>query len=763
MSHHIRSGRHALAALVAAALIVLVPATGMAAAAVLDAPMPQATPPERVIVVWETGISSVERVAARADADAALVRTLGDPRFQLVRPADGQSTGELLASLRDDSAVRLAVRDGYRTAHATTNDPFFGQLWGLLNTGLGVDGFSGAVAGADIDAQAAWDRTRGTPSTIVAIIDSGHRLDHPDLAPVTWVNPGEVPGNNVDDDGNGIRDDVRGADFVGSNLDSPRVDGDPTDDNAVDGGHGIHVAGTAAAAGNNGVGITGVAQDVRVMPLRICGYSYTLGRGGFCSDSAQISAINYAGRHGARVANLSLGGPTYSAALEAAYAANPNVLFVVSAGNGGSDGIGDDNDVVPQYPCALPQPNVVCVAATNQADQRARFSNYGDVTVDLGAPGTETYSAYPRYTESTTLFSENFQGGDFATRWMTSGAGFGTSTEPPLTSVGITDTPGGFPGSGQVYQVELRDGVTVPAGVNACRLRGSRFISNGFEGRATYSIIVIGGTSFQFTPADTVGSAMVPFQSGLVPVSSGQQVRLRFRYEGPSVAVSGDGVWYDDLVITCNSALSAAPTYGFLQGTSMASPHVAGAAALLYSLKPSATVAEVRRALLSSVDPVAALAGTTVTGGRLNVARALDVLVPPGGDPPGGDPPGGDPPGGDPPGGGTTIVTPPNQRPQIIDPPPRSPRPQCKVPRLAGLTLARARAALRRAHCRLGRVTRPRARRGRRLPPLVVRSSRPGVNATLAENAAVAVTLKAAPRRARRRARRARRRARRRR
>ncbi|HMJ01634.1 MAG TPA: S8 family serine peptidase, partial [Conexibacter sp.] len=328
------------AALLAVAAVLALPAAA-GAAVEIDGPSRPATlpaPPDRAIVVWEPGASRSDRLDARTDADAAFLRTLGDPRFQLVRPEQGQSMGDLLRTLQADPAVRSASRDGYSTVSATTNDPFFNQLWGLLNTGIGIDGVTAALPGADIDVQAAWDRTRGTPSTLVAIIDSGHRLDHPDLGGVTWVNPAD-PQNGVDDDGNGIVDDARGADFVGRDVDLPilPVDGDPTDDDVIDGGHGIHVAGTAAGAGNDGVGISGVAQDARIMPLRVCSYSPDEEQGGLCPNSAQIQAVNYAGAHGARVANMSLGGSSFDLARRDAIAANPHVLFVVAAGNGGVD------------------------------------------------------------------------------------------------------------------------------------------------------------------------------------------------------------------------------------------------------------------------------------------------------------------------------------------------------------------------------------------------------------------------------------------
>ena len=164
-------------------------------------------------------------------------------------------------------------RDGYSVLHATQpNDPLFNQLWGLDNKGLNIGGVEASTAGDDISALDAWSKTIGDKSVIVADLDDGIRPAHPDLENRIWTNPGETPGDGIDNDSNGIVDDVIGADFAGANIDSIVVDNDPTDD-IPQGGHGTHTAGTIAAEGNNGVGITGVAQKATIMPLRVCGWS----------------------------------------------------------------------------------------------------------------------------------------------------------------------------------------------------------------------------------------------------------------------------------------------------------------------------------------------------------------------------------------------------------------------------------------------------------------------------------------------------------
>ena len=207
--------------------------------------------PDRLIVEWADGTSKADRVDARDDAGVLSAGILGAPDFQLVKTKLAQSVEDALATLRSDPSVRVATRDGYSSLDAVPNDPLFGQLWGLRNLGTGIDGFEGALAGADVNALGAWSRTVGSPSAVIADLDSGYRFDAADLNPVAWANPGEIAGNEIDDDANGFVDDFRGYDFVGPNAESPTSDSDPTDDNIVSGGHGVHTAGTIGAAGND--------------------------------------------------------------------------------------------------------------------------------------------------------------------------------------------------------------------------------------------------------------------------------------------------------------------------------------------------------------------------------------------------------------------------------------------------------------------------------------------------------------------------------
>ncbi len=339
-----------IAAIVLAAL-ACAPAAWAAPEEVAHSGAPATPPavfsPTELIVQWAGGADHGEKVEAREEAEVEFNSDLGNRRFQLVEVETGQSAHAALTALNADPAVEVAERNSYSAPNSIPDDPLFGEQWALQNLGSGIDGFSGAVAGDDINATSAWNRTVGIPSVVVADIDSGYRFEHPDLANVAWTNPGEIPGNGIDDDGDGIIDDVHGADFVGPNGESPTVDGDPTDEDLVSGGHGVHTAGIIGAEGNNGVGISGVAQNVRIMPLRVCSHFPSLNELR-CPVSSQIAAINYAAEKGARAANMSLGSNFPSTAERNAIAEHPNLLIVTSAGNDAGDN--DAPEAAPKGP-----------------------------------------------------------------------------------------------------------------------------------------------------------------------------------------------------------------------------------------------------------------------------------------------------------------------------------------------------------------------------------------------------------------------------
>ena len=237
-------------------------------------------------------------------------------------------------------------------------DPMFDQQWALSMPSA-------------VGASEAWTQSFGD-GVIVAVLDSGVQLDHPDLQGNLWTNPGEIAGNGVDDDANGVIDDVHGANIVsgGGNV-------------ADDEGHGTHVAGIIAAGAGNGIGVVGLAPKARVMAVKVLDAN----RAGNASQLAQ--GIHYAVDEGARILNVSLNGDATNDELDAAvrYASQKGATIVASAGNNGRD-----LDARPSYPASSNDPAVVSVTASDRASNLLGFANRGLNSVDIAAPGAEILS-----------------------------------------------------------------------------------------------------------------------------------------------------------------------------------------------------------------------------------------------------------------------------------------------------------------------------------------------------------------------------------
>lgn len=307
---------------------------------------------------------------------AAIWHQYGQDRSVLLRFARPIDPPRLADDLmrRYPHLVEFAEPDYIERVTVIPNDPRFSQQWHLRHR---ID----AARRADIRAPEAWDITTGSPEVVIAVIDAGVDTGHPDLANNVFVNPGEIPNNGLDDDGNGFVDDVSGWDFT-------RRDNDPNDES----GHGSWMSGVAVAETNNALEVAGVSWNSRVLPLKAGD-----AMGIFLSQ--QVQAINYAiamAPHGVRVINMSFGGPISSRERELALrAANEaRITAIAASGNGGGDSIGDNNDESPFYPSnfSLTLDNVVAVAATDRLNQLAGFSNFGPDSVDIGAPGVSILS-----------------------------------------------------------------------------------------------------------------------------------------------------------------------------------------------------------------------------------------------------------------------------------------------------------------------------------------------------------------------------------
>jgi subtilisin family serine protease len=318
-----------------------------------------------MLVGFQPATSQQEIAAAEQSAGATGHETIGGTTHRLKVKRGGVAAG--IAALKKRASVRFAEPDYILHADVVPNDPRFGDLWGLQNTGQPILGTTG-TPGADIHAVPAWDISTGSSSVVVGVVDTGIDYTHPDLAGNVWSNPGGI---------GGCAAGTHGFNAITRTC-------DPRDDN----NHGSHVSGTIGAVGNNSLGVVGVNWTVTLMGLKF------LDATGSGTTADAITAIDFAVQAkiagvNVRVLSNSWGGGAFSQALlDEINKANANdILFVAAAGNNATN-----NDTAPHYPSSYNAPNVVAVAATDQTDALASFSNFGPTSVHLGAPGVNVLS-----------------------------------------------------------------------------------------------------------------------------------------------------------------------------------------------------------------------------------------------------------------------------------------------------------------------------------------------------------------------------------
>ena len=489
----------------------------------------------------------------------------------LVR-AHGRTTAALVAELAKDAAVETVEPNYLRWASATvpTNETLFAKLWGLQNTGQSVNGVTG-TAGDDIQFVGAWNAASPAPGqVVVAVIDTGIDYTHPDLASSMWTNPGGIPGDTY-------VGDHYGYDFADNSS-------DPMDS----GLHGTHVSGTIAAAGI-ATGVVGVNHLAKIMALKASSDGSTF------TDAAIIEAIQYAtmmknGGVNVVAINASFGGgnpsSTESSAIQAAGTAG--IIFCAAAGNNSAN-----NDTTPTYPASYGLANMIVVAATDQNDALASFSDYGPTTVDLAAPGVNILSTVPLSQAGTTATVQQ------------------ASVNYPAT--GLTDAGITTGITASVYDCGLGYPTNFPSGVsgnialiNRGTLTFAAKVTNAMAAGALAAIIYnnVAG-SFQ----GTLGSS----NNWIPAVSISQADGLTLRALLPATA-------------TVINAIDPTQIYQYLDGTSMATPHVVGAVAFTAMNYPSDTVVQRIQRILANVDIVAGLQTKLRTGGRLNLNRILGAV-----------------------------------------------------------------------------------------------------------------------------------------
>lgn len=492
-------------------------------------------------------------------------------------------------------------------ANALPNDSSFGQLWALKNTAQTISNSAyttnnPGTSGYDIDAESAWDKITDCRSTVVAILDTGINYTHQDLSANMW-------------DGSGAGYPNHGYDFIDG-------DNDPMPTGAKE-DHATHVAGIIGAAGNNSSGVTGVCWQANIMSVRV------LGATGSGSTVAVIKGIEFAADQGASVINMSFGSegafdPLFNDAIT--YARARDVVVVVTAGNGGkdivsddNDGLGDDGDISTIVkPCNFSQDNLLCVAALDQSYSLASFSNYGAISVDIGAPGTNILSSYAgqKLTD------------DFTSGWLTIGSGWANGT---CASYATLSNPGNRC-SGGTYGNNIDD-----------RVYKSFNLSGALTAELGYFMSVNTEADFDIFSTAMKSNGGDPFAAGgtILSQTSGSTAEianndislcntstctLGFRLTSDIGTVStGVGIHNFEIRTLQTNSTSYYP----YNGTSMAASHVAAIATMVRAFNPKYTYSQTIEAIKNGGEVVAALSGKTTTGRAANAMGSLSYITQP--------------------------------------------------------------------------------------------------------------------------------------
>jgi len=360
-----------------------------------------------------------ERSVFNRVADEILVKFKNLSNPVTIKIAQAEDLNEFLNYYNSLSEIDYAEPNYIYKASIIPSDTLFNNQWYLQK----------------IKAVEAWDTTRESPNIVIAILDSGVQINHPDLASNIWVNKKEVAGNNIDDDKNGFIDDINGWDFVNNVPDpAPKFKTGFTEDGIL---HGTIIAGIAAASGNNAAGIAGITWKAKIMPLKV------LDDKGDGSASKVIKAIDYAIANGANIINLSFVGFGYSKGLDDAVkrAYDAGLIIVAAGGNEVGQGDGYYLDETPMYPACLDGANgenrVIGVAATDTMDQKATFSSFGIKCIDIAAPGVSVFS--------TVVYSPDNYIGDQPFNKYYDGYWSGTSVAVPMVSGALALIEGANP------------------------------------------------------------------------------------------------------------------------------------------------------------------------------------------------------------------------------------------------------------------------------------------------------------------------------
>jgi subtilisin family serine protease len=623
---------------------------------------------DELIVKFKKGVNSEAVLSKYGLQTKKKIKSMG---ISLVKLKKNQTVKGLMGTLSKDPNV-LAVQPNYKYyPHSMPNDPYVQELWGLHNIGQSINGVKGK-ADVDINAPEAWElvKNKTLNEVVVAVIDTGVDINHPDLKDRIWVNEAEKNGDpGVDDDENGYIDDIHGWDFY--NDDNTVFDPEDGDE------HGTHVAGTIAASMNNEIGVAGIAPNAKIMPLKFLGPD-----GGYTFDA--IEAIEYAKKMGVKISNNSWGGyGGYDGdALEQAIE-NSGMLFIAAAGNETNN-----NDSNPAYPASYNSANIFSVAAVDNLGRLADFSNFGKTSVDIAAPGVDILSTVP--SRSITIPRLGAASETDAGNYKAIFNGFGfeymedeaerkdafskamsfleASTSSKILLVDDDESDAGLPSYLSIYKNLLSS-----LGYKYTTLSVSQKDDGPSLNVLNQYDIVIWFTGDGWGPDDDYaltsadesnlvqylennGKLLLSGQDAIWGNESSELVvdKLGIEWVGETFSIDVFGVEstiyagkeyqvkpaeFADYIVSLNPEITKINLeypeqtinfneYEYFSGTSMATPHVTGAAALLMGIKSNSTPAQIIDTLKATGKPLTSLANKTVSGKMVDIKRALEVYIP---------------------------------------------------------------------------------------------------------------------------------------
>ncbi len=495
------------------------------------------------------------------------------------------TTAAMIKALQADPDVELVEPNYLRYVSVITpNDTSFPSQWSLQNTGQNA-----GTSGADVRFLQAWAMARRTTSeVVVAVVDTGMDITHPDLAANVWTNPAEIPGNLIDDDNNGYVDDVHGYDVLNNTA------------SVVDSGsHGTHVAGTIAAVGRNSLGVIGLQYRAKVVPVKVSS------DGSNIPTSAVISAFNYVLKLKQAGANL--------VAINASFASSTNsnsevatitalrdagIVLCAAAGNDAFN-----NDSTPSYPASYTTSNIISVASIDNKNLISSFSNYGATSVDIGAPGSDILSTRP-LVDVTTTAAVAVNSVNYVTAPLT----FSGITGPAGLTKSIYNCGYGYPAD---FPPAVRGNIALikRGSSTATSFTFASKVTNAMKAGAVAAVI------YDNTAGTATGSPWTLGTSGAwIPA-------LRI------TQASGTSILANALPASTTLTVNRDPSlaYQSFSGTSMATPHVTAAVAFAAMNFPTETMSQRIARILGHVTPLPALAGKTTTGGSLSLLKILDT------------------------------------------------------------------------------------------------------------------------------------------